>query len=291
MFKKMINPAGPNIFLPEAFVYMLSGKAYENPISEKTLYRPSSDDKGGVVGTRTALMTSDRQALWMRRLNNTQRVIMDHKMLNDELIEQSEKDIFAPPFFNTFCTTNNAEFASYNTGLEEIHIGAAHVYEENGLYDFLFLIFADGRLGLQEAVGVTLDSKEMGGCERFPKLFFTAMNNCKKIGIEKYPTVIKVKKHGIDRIKMESVIYISPNQKDFKSPLSQVAVDWKTRWWVRGHWVTIRDNSLGKDRLGNRNIFGRTWRVEHEKGNPQGIQKKQVRVLRDNYLRADHGQI
>lgn len=56
------------------------------------------------------------------------------------------------------------------------------------------------------------------------------------------------------------------NCKSVRS-LAGRAIDWSSRWLVRGHWR--KHEGLGKNRTGDYCVDGFTWVTEHERG-PEG---------------------
>lgn len=80
-------------------------------------------------------------------------------------------------------------------------------------------------------------------------------------------------------IKIKDVIYIgAKNAKTLTTP-SGLTIEYSHRFDVRGHWRTLADNKLGKDRNGAYNQPGRTWVRPFQKGPEDAPYVKKTRVL------------
>lgn len=103
-------------------------------------------------------------------------------------------------------------------------------------------------------------------------------------GIEPGRRKIKIgtgenKKH----VKISRVIYVRPKKLVAVDTLSECGkeIDWTHRWTVRGHWVSLGEGKVGKDRDGNYCVNGQTWRVEHIKGPDDKPLINKTRIVED----------
>jgi hypothetical protein len=69
-------------------------------------------------------------------------------------------------------------------------------------------------------------------------------------------------------VSIRKVIYISPKKENLEPKTENPGrvIDWQQRSFVRGHWRTLGDNKLGKDRSGDYCVPGETWVTEHTRG-------------------------
>lgn len=129
------------------------------------------------------------------------------------------------------------------------------------------LVFPDNR--------TTLEGKEINRRDRHKfNLFFnilTTINSSDKntkIAIERKNDRHKIKVNGCNKIiKVKKVIHIF-NEKYADQVISSTSnsIEYSHRFWVRGHWRKIDENSFGKDRAGEYNMVGKTWVNECIKG-------------------------
>ena len=66
--------------------------------------------------------------------------------------------------------------------------------------------------------------------------------------------------------------------KKYNSIHSMGRLEYTSSFHVRGHWRTINEKSLGKDRNGNYNVKGYTWVTDYIKG--EGELAKRLRVVK-----------
>ena len=94
-------------------------------------------------------------------------------------------------------------------------------------------------------------------------------------------TKIKVRENK-QTIKKEigRIIYLKPKQvKNQISLPNGTKLDFSHRFLVRGHWRTIGENRIGKNRAGEYEIVGSTWVREFEKGGTDKELIKKERII------------
>lgn len=279
------------IFLPEHMLTILMEKKDFTKIGDNNMLPPMNRNDGKVL-------SKEQRLWWARQIEESQLIICNRNELLEEWDEimaemPNTKEITgedsvepdfshaALPFKKVFYTLNDGMNVNTMEVFPDGRKGqvdwfAECVVDEGGKYKSL----SYGRLLQEGQKAWILAEEEAEHLLPLAGIITLKLNRSKTVGYEKWPIISNMKKYGLGRIKHESVIYIS-NDKTITSPVSKYQeIEWKTRWWVRGHWVRLKDTTLGKDRDGNRVIFGKTWRSEHERGNPDGIQKKQIRVMK-----------
>jgi len=87
---------------------------------------------------------------------------------------------------------------------------------------------------------------------------------------------VKRKINGVKtKFKFSNIIYVSNNKKKEKINTGIAKnIQWLNSWSVRGHWRTLPDaDAMGKDRIGERTIAGKTWIAPYRKGEGKLITK------------------
>lgn len=90
------------------------------------------------------------------------------------------------------------------------------------------------------------------------------------------------KKEPTIKVPQRPIYYILGDKKEdvtkkYNSIHSMGKLEYTNSFHVRGHWRTINEKSLGKDRNGNYNIKGYTWVTDYIKG--EGELAKRIRVI------------
>ena len=85
------------------------------------------------------------------------------------------------------------------------------------------------------------------------------------------------------KIPQRPIYYVLGDKKEdvtkkYNSIKSMGRLEYSHAFKVRGHWRTINEKSLGKDRNGNYGVHGYTWVVEHIRG--EGELTKRLRVVK-----------
>jgi hypothetical protein len=105
--------------------------------------------------------------------------------------------------------------------------------------------------------------------------------NSDEIGTQKVKERIKIGSGASKRtVEVRRITYVSPKKhtNDVQTVYGGV-IDWSHRWFVRGHWRTLSNEGIGKDRAGDYCVPGQTWVKEHEKGNPDQDPMNKVRLV------------
>lgn len=104
-----------------------------------------------------------------------------------------------------------------------------------------------------------------------------AFLNKKEIGHFQIKRSIQFKRKGLapDFVK-KLVILANKKYKDRKS-LYNEPIEYLHSWRVMGHWRSIDQNKIGKDREGNYRIVGRTWIKNFIKGKGPLIEKERIK--------------
>jgi hypothetical protein len=78
---------------------------------------------------------------------------------------------------------------------------------------------------------------------------------------------IKLNTDGVKQsFRIRKIVHVVPKkQTEEYETTANRQIDWSHRWWVRGHWRSIK-MGLGKNRNGDYCIANYTWVSEHEKG-------------------------
>lgn len=82
------------------------------------------------------------------------------------------------------------------------------------------------------------------------------------------------------KVSVRPIYYVLDKQDttSAKSIKPRGTLEYSQLFIVRGHWRKVDSDTLGKDRLGNRNVKGYTWVVEHFKGNGELVKK--IRIVK-----------
>jgi hypothetical protein len=87
---------------------------------------------------------------------------------------------------------------------------------------------------------------------------------------------VKRKINGLKtKFKFSNIIYVS-NGKNKTSNNSGISknIEWLNSWSVRGHWRSMHNpDAIGKNRIGERTIIGKTWIAPYRKGEGNLINK------------------
>lgn len=104
------------------------------------------------------------------------------------------------------------------------------------------------------------------------KQFVDRLNGTSTVGIENANINIHYRGRHDKRMKtsIKRIVHIVPKSaRQNHKPLITRNIEWTHRFWRRGTWVsfynedgTINMNKIGKDRDGNYNVLGKTWRIE-----------------------------
>lgn len=104
------------------------------------------------------------------------------------------------------------------------------------------------------------------------KAFVDRLNGTSTVGIENANINIHYNGKHNKRMKtsIKRIVHIVPKSaRHTHRPLTARNIEWTHRFWRRGTWVsfynedgTINMNKIGKDRDGNYNVLGKTWRIE-----------------------------
>lgn len=109
---------------------------------------------------------------------------------------------------------------------------------------------------------------------------FVGMLNTQKVGLESVRASVKIGTSANKKIRrIRKVIYVSPKRDVAKLSETHKSIDWTHRWLVRGHWRTIPEKKLGKNREGEYSVVGFTWVTEFEKGPEDAPLISKVRVI------------
>jgi hypothetical protein len=168
--------------------------------------------------------------------------------------------------------------------LIRIFIKCIMVFEiEPKKYDYCALVMSEQTTGIFENM-ILVTSR----LDEIVKFFIDRINN-EKIGTEQTKHKFKV---GIGKEKyfhsIRKIIYVKPklikedlenSSRTKQSEIVHKKIDWKQRWFSRGHWRKI--NGLGKDRAGTYCITNNTWVRESEKGPKDKELIKKVRVIKE----------
>jgi hypothetical protein len=145
-----------------------------------------------------------------------------------------------------------------------------------GLFDYDIYSHATGYTDLQDA----LDT----GCGAYAELYTTvkqsilpSLKNAKQ-AVERSSFSVKLGT-GKDRRKhyIKNIVYVSSKSKKSALREEKKHIEWSHRWEVQGHWMKCR--KTGKDREGNYNVKGFTWRVNHEKGKKNSPVVRKLRYV------------
>jgi hypothetical protein len=108
----------------------------------------------------------------------------------------------------------------------------------------------------------------------------TSLLNCGARGSQSTKDFVKFRnKHGkTKKYFLRKVVHICSKSKKENLTKKGLDIDWSHRWEVRGHWRDI-PGVLGKDRVGDYCIEGKTWVTEHIKGPEEQPFIRKTRLL------------
>ena len=98
-----------------------------------------------------------------------------------------------------------------------------------------------------------------------------------------YHEYYRRKKQPTIKVPQRPIYYILGNKNEditykYNSIHSMGKLEYTSSFHVRGHWRTINEKSLGKDRNGNYGVHGYTWVTDYIKG--EGELTKRLRVVK-----------
>ena len=205
-------------------------------------------------------------------------------ILQDECIgkyldyeDRNISSIEAPPFKS--CYFQIAENISLGMIGEEFQIASALIYEiaPNNFDVFLLTISTeDGHFRVHFS---NTEKEKMHGSKGFHFLdsAIKAIHNGKE-GVEKVKKYLKIGRgKNKENHKINRIIHIREKKtsEDKIKSVSGRSIDWSHSWLVRGHWRRI--DGIGKNRLGEYVIEGKTFVSPHQKG--KGDLIKKVRMV------------
>lgn len=210
-------------------------------------------------------------------------IINSNNYLGCEILAKEKKDHIEVSFFyEDFFLKLNFPTCLKLFQKNNVIINLEEVTYNNGKYKKLYFEFLNYLKEVKKIENTILEELEDSLNDRIQYSFILFIHcleviYCKECirGDVTYNRQIKLNNKK-NKIKNYTIISLKRYQKDYDN---NYKVNWTHGFWIAGHWRSIKQGKLGKNKNGNYEVFGKTWVIEHIRKEELGLVDKK-RILK-----------